>query len=277
MLWVLLAVLAVADPETSPSEADSSPADVDDVAADDVEDAVPSPEDPDDGSIALPTIEALPSALDDTSPVSLPGEDAGLSEIMSMWKDEQRAAWSAGNYVRPALSLVRSEHANPIQLGVQAGRRWWQTGEGLRPSAQLGLSADFALAEGIGSYDLGLAALGGPWLRFVGLQLGPGVGVSHWSLKGAELPTAVGVDAHGAVILDLKKVHLLGAVAPRWLVMGKRAGAEHPLGGLGDELLLRAGAGTTFGNVRIGLDLSRRWTAIGTLDRVGLNMRLRLI
>jgi hypothetical protein len=260
MIWALLAVLAAADPEVPPAEGGGVPA-----------------AEAEDGSISLPEIEAPPSAMDDASPVSLPGEDGGLSDILSLWKDERRAVWSAGNYLRPALSVVMSEHANPAQLGVAAGRRWWQLGEGVKPSAQLGLTADFALAKGTGSYDVGLSALGGPWLRFVGLQVGPGVAASRWSLAQVGLPAAVGVDAHGALVVDLKTVHLLAAIAPRWLVTGSRASAEHPLGGFGDELLLRGGVGTTLGNLRIGFDLSRRWTAIGSLDRVGLNVRFRLL
>lgn len=244
--------------------------------------AEPAPEPPPDApeeevpeTVELPSIEPLPSALDDPEPIALAEGEHSLQDLLDVWRDQRRDRWSSNLYLKPAVSLLVAPDAQPLQLGLQAGRRWWQLRDGVAASFQLGGTADFALAGGAGSYDLGLSFIGGPWLRYVGLQVGPGIGASSWQLGSDVLEPATGVDAWAVLVADLKAVHLLAGAAPRWFIGGERASAaDLPLG---DELALRAGAGVTLGTVRVGADLTRRITALGPLDRFGLNFRFRLL
>ena len=230
-------------------------------------------------TIELPEAEdeVVPSALEDDSPVSLPEEDGGLSDVFQLWKEQERDTWSAGNFVRPSLALIVHDQVRPTALGVQAGRRWWQLKDGLAAAFMVQGTADFALAKGAGSYDLNLQVLGGPWLSVVGLQLGPGIGTSRWELGRNSLAPATGIDAVGLLVVDLKLVHLYGGAMPRFLVAGERGAAEvNPLG-IGDELALQAGAGLTAGTIRIGFNWTRRFTEIDAIDRYSLNFRFRLL
>lgn len=236
----------------------------------------PEPQEPPE-TVALPASEALPSALDDPTPVSLPGEGAGLGEVLRHWTDQDRDTWSGSTFVRPAVALVVGGDVHPTSLGFQVGRRWWQLKEGLAGSVTVVGAGDFALAQGAGSYDLSAAVLGGPWLTVLGLQLGPGIGYSRWSLGAASLEPALGVDARAQLVADLQLVHVYGGLAPRWLVTGDRAAADvNPLG-LGDELAIEAGAGVTLGTLRLGFGWVRRFSAIGPIDRYGLDVRFRLL
>lgn len=229
-------------------------------------------------TVALPDAgEALPSALDDPTPVSLPGEGAGLGEVLRHWADQERDTWSGSTFVRPAIALVVTEDVHPTSLGFQVGRRWWQLREGLSGSVTVVGAGDFALAQGAGSYDLSAAVLGGPWFEVVGLQVGPGFGYSRWTLGPAELVPAAGLDARAQLVADLKLVHVYGGLAPRWLVSGDRPAADvNPLG-IGDELALEAGAGVTLGTLRLGFGWVRRFSGIGPIDRYGLDVRFRLL
>ena len=226
--------------------------------------------------VLLPEPEALPSALDDPTPVLLSSEDLALADALVAWQAQERVGWSAGNFVRPALSLLVTEDVHPVQLGVQVGRRWWQLEDGLAAAFEVQGTADFALAEGTGSYDLGLSILGGPWARYVGLQLGPGLGASAWTLGSQTLDPAVGLDVWTVAVVDLKHVHLFAGAVPRWLLSGDRAPASVMPLPLGDELALQAGVGFTLGTLRLGADLTRRYTALGPLDRYRINLRFRM-
>lgn len=221
--------------------------------------------------------EVVPSALEDDSPVSLPDEDGGLADVLQLWEAQERDTWSAGNFLRPAVAIVVHDQVHPTSLGLQAGRRWWQLKDGLAAAFMVQGTADFALAKGAGSYDLGVQVLGGPWLSVVGLQVGPGIGTSSWTLGRSSLEPATGIDAVALLVADLKLIHVFGGGAPRFLVAGERAGADHNPLGLGDELLLQAGAAITPGAIRLGLSWNRRFTAIGPIDRYSLNLRFRLL
>ena len=167
---------------------------------------------------------------------------------------------------------------HPTQLGVALGRRWWQLREGLSVSATVQGTADFALAQGKGSYALGLTALAGPWFHVVGLQLGPGIAADRWDFGSPKrtLSASGGIDAWALVILDVKILHLFGGAAPRWLLSDRADAGLRPMSGVGDEFAVKAGAGATAGAVRLTVDYTRRWTSIGSIDRYGLAVRFRL-
>jgi len=276
MAW--LVGLALAEPDVeAPKTPDTTEDEVEDAASDGEPEAVemsPSEEVESPQSFVLPQIEVLPSALDDGTAVDTSMPEGGLRGVLESFEADKRRVWGASNYIRPSMSMVFHEDVNPAQLGVQAGRRWWLLGKAVVPAFTLGTAADFALARGTGSVDWQLSALGGPWTTYVGLYLGPGIGWSRWFLGPDTLEGAWAADAHAAVVIDLRKVVLSAGYVPRWLLTGDRAAAEGVL--LGDEQLIRGGVGVSLGLMRIGADLSRRWTAIGTVDRVGLSMRLRI-
>lgn len=269
-LVLLLSAAALASPQDGAPEPESpapDPAPTEEAAEEDAE------------TVTMPSAgpEDVGSALDDPTPVSMPGEDGGLADVFQHLRQQDRTSWSSGNFVKPTLGLVLTEHVRPVTLGVSAGRRWWQLKDGFSASVTVRGDADFALAGGAGSHDLSLAVLTGPWLEVVGLQVGPGIGHSRMSLGPETLVAATGLDAHALLTADLRLLQLYAGVAPRWLVATDRAAADHNPLGLGDELLLRAGAGIAPGGLRIGVGWDRRFTAIGPIDRFGVNLRLSIL
>jgi len=254
MIGWMCALLAFAeDPETAPP---------------------PEPE-----AIEIPEAEdeAIGSALDDPAPVSF-AEDEGLDALLGRWREGKRDVWGGSSFVRPTLSLLVYEDRHPVQLGISAGRRWWQLQGVPSMSVTVMGNADAALAGGRGSYALGLSALAGPWVHVVGLQMGPGLAVDRWDLGGPRrtLAAAAGIDLWTLIVLDAKLLHLFGGVAPRWLLSDRPGGGLRPLEALGDELGAKAGVAATLGSIRLSLDFSRRWTHIGRIDRYGVGVRFRL-
>jgi hypothetical protein len=266
-MWWLCLTLAGAQATGEPLE-DGSPSSED---ADSPPDIIEVPTDED-------AQEAMGSALDDPTPVTF-SEDQDLLATLEAWRSGRREVWSASSFLRPRLSVLVHEDTHPVQLGVSGGRRWWQLREGLSLSATLLGSADVALAGGRGSYAMGLSALAGPWFHVVGLQVGPGLAADRWDFGGPKrtLLASGGVDLWTLLVLDVKLLHVFGGVAPRWLLSDRPSAGLRPLGGLGDELAVKAGVAVTLGSVRLALDTTRRWTFLGPIDRFGLGVRFRLL
>ena len=109
------------------------------------------------------------------------------------------------------------------------------------------------------------------------LQQGPELSATRFDHGRQQLASCGGLDAWALLVLDAKILHLFAGAAPRWLLSDARRPAIHPLGAFGDELAVRVGAGVTAAKVRVSMDWTHRWTAIGPLQRYGLGVRFRLL
>jgi len=284
-MWISLVLsAAAAEPEeqvateelvestesTTEDEADGDTEDEDDPAAE-PEPAV---------TIAIPqTTTVFTSAMDDDTDVERDEGEFSVNDLFSSWQDERRAIWGASTYVRPTYSLLIHEELHPTQLGLTVGRRYWQLRDGPRASADIAGHAEFPLGQAKGSWDLGLATLGGAWLGPVGLQAGPRLSGSRHKLAEDDLPAVGAVDGVTQLIVDASVVQFSAGISPRWHLSEARppASGPRPLDGLGDEIAATGGVGLTRGAMRLNADFTRRWTAVGTIDRIGFGIRMRLL
>lgn len=224
----------------------------------------------DEETIALPDPEELPSALEDDSPIDMP--EGELEDLLSLWQAERRQVWGGRTIVRPLVSMrLDDQGGRPLQLGASIGRQWWQLREGAKATVEAVLTGEAALASGAGSYAADLTVLGGTNVGLLGFQLGPSLVLDRTVVGDAELERVLAVAPVAGLTLDLRWVQLTGSAAPRLFVAGDRAGL-----GLFDEPVVRAGLGVAPGVTRLSVDWTRRWTALGPLDRVGVGFRFRL-
>lgn len=221
--------------------------------------------------IVLPEPEGFPSALDDKSPIQA---DGSIGDLLALWRAERRDVWSGRNIVRPLLSMRFDEQGGrPLQLGLSLGRQWWQLKEGAKATLEAVATGEAALAGGKGSWHADLTVLVGTNVGPLGIQAGQSVIGDQTVVEGAALGTVAALAPVAGLTLDLRVVQLAGSVAPRFFVAGDRPAAQVLVG---DEPVVRAGAGLGLGRLHVLGDWSRRWTAAGALDRVGLGFRVRL-
>ena len=280
VLWMSLALSdAAAEPEEQVTEEETSEETEESEEVPDTEgDSADAPEPP--ATIAIPqSTVAFSSAMDDDSEIEIEAGEISVNDLFHTWKDERRSVWGASTYVRPMFSLLVHEELHPTQLGITVGRRYWQLRDGPYFSADVAGHAEFPLAGAKGSWDLGLTTLGGAWLGPVGVQSGPRLSGSRYSLGEDVLPATGAVDGVAQVIVDASVVQLSASVAPRWYLSDARESAvgARPFEGLGDEISATGGLGLTRGAMRLNADFTRRWTSAGTIDRVGFGIRMRLL
>jgi hypothetical protein len=208
----------------------------------------------------------LPSALDQMDPSKPPvDEDA-----------PKAAVWRGSTWVKPTLAMwfaaVDGERHAPVELGLAAGRRWFPVVDAPMWGTEVSVRGAAPLAQSAGGYALTVSAGTGPWIEFVGLQVGPELSLLRRKFGDAAIPAAVVASARASLSFDLRMVQLYGGVAPGWTLWG---GEEAPDVAFGDQLALFGGVGVTLGWVRLSGDLERVDTALGPLTRVGLGLRVR--
>jgi hypothetical protein len=219
----------------------------------------------DDGWIVVPAPDApLPSAFDR---IDAPSEVVG---------EKAASPWRGANWVRPTLALWRvpaaSGHDLPFALGLSGGRRFWRLRDGFRPMADVGLRADFPVAGGKGSWDLGASGAFGYGYGPVGVSVGGELGGSQRAFAGGAQGPALVVGPTAALNLDLWIVQGFIELWPGWALAGDRAGGMGP----GDELTGRVGGRVLLGPLAISVDLQRAWSALGPVDRYGFGFGIEL-
>lgn len=271
MIWLLLALAAAQEAPPS-EEADestvSAPEPSDDTASEDVVDE-PSSQDL-----------ALPSALDEfeqTARENLADPDAGqladLLPMSEMWRSN-RSIWGGGWYFRPRIAWVHHQAADidydPMWLGLRVGRRGFQLERDVAMSWDASFTAEFPSGQRTQGRDLSTAIMFGLNASNVGLRLGPGWVHNQILFRGTPGPleSAQGFTARADLIGNLGKLGVfVGAEPVWWLTEGR---TDVPNFGLGDEVIWHGGLAFK----ALSVDLSHRLTADGSIQRIGLGLRI---
>jgi hypothetical protein len=117
----------------------------------------------------------------------------------------------------------------------------------------------------------------GPQREILRLTLGPNVFWSRFQYGSLALDPVTGVGVPVIASADAKVVYAYGGLEPSWFVSGDRPGvdwSEEDGFGFGDEYAWLAGGGVNVGPIGLGINWSRRATAIGPQQGVGFSVRL---
>lgn len=117
----------------------------------------------------------------------------------------------------------------------------------------------------------------GPQWEILRLTLGPNVFWSRFQYGSLSLDPVTGVGVPVIASADAKVVYAYGGLEPSWFVSGDRPGvdwSEEDGFGFGDEYAWLAGGGVNVGPIGLGINWSRRATAIGPQQGVGFSVRL---
>ncbi|MFT4980137.1 MAG: hypothetical protein ACI8S6_006049 [Myxococcota bacterium] len=202
--------------------------------------------------------------------------------LSSVGLAEQSEDWGTQPFLRPQAGLSSwssssGQTSTALNLGAQAGLRFWQKQQ-KRPRIQgLTRAAGTYLLSGATGIDLRVGAFAGPAWDKIRLQTGPDLYWNQYNWGGETLPSTLGLAWPVQAMTTVKGVSLTAGVQPAFFLQSERASvdwSQESIPGIGDECTYFAAAGLSLSSLRLNVSLSQTVTAYGSQRGIGFGVRL---